>query len=128
MSQLIGIHRDAGCASQMREAAQYLRKGPRHLPAAKRVERIESDLNPFEQADSLDVIDGNSIFKGQSGHVRAQRQALRGWQVPQVNGNAPADVGAHDGSRIAQRRSVEFAVAHQHDLANQVHDRFAGCA
>src|SRR5437660_10683505 len=125
VSQLIGIHRNGSCAGEMAQAAQDLCEGPRHFAAAKRVEGIEADFDPLKQTDRFDVVDGRSVFEREAGDVSAQRQSALGRQVPQVDGNAATDFGMHYRTRITQGGAIELAIAHQHDFANQVHDRLA---
>src|SRR5579864_711305 len=125
VSKLIGIHRNASCAGEMAQAAQDLREGPCYFAAAKRVEGIESDFDPLKQTDRFDVVDRHSVFEREASDVSAQRQSALGRQVPQVDGNAATDFGMHYRTRITQGGAIELAIAHQHDFANQVHDRLA---
>ena len=88
-------------AGEGAEAAQGLGVDPGGFSLAIGVEGVEADLDPFAEADGLDVVDGNTILQGESGDVGAERKAAPRRQIPEIDHDAAADVGAHDGTRIA---------------------------
>src|ERR1017187_9565869 len=68
--------------------------------------------------------------ESESSNVSAQRQSPRDGQVPEIHdhaatGIAGMKIGAYDGVWVAERRAVEFAVAHSHHFTDGVHNVLA---
>src|SRR5580704_9323647 len=122
MAQLIRIDRDARRTHTVTQAAQHLRIDPSRFAAAESVEGVEADLHPLAESDGFDIVDRYSILQRQSRNIRAQWETAIWRQVPKINCHAAADLGPHHRPRVAERRAVKFAVTHQHDFADQVHD------
>ena len=128
MAQLIGVDRDASRSHAVTQAAQHLRVDPSGLAAAESVKRVEADLHPLAESDGFDVIDGHAILQRQPCNIGAQRETAIGRKVPEIDFHSTPYIGPHHRPRIAQRGAVEFAVAHQHDLADQFDDPVAALA
>src|SRR5215831_1142333 len=95
-AELVRIHRDAARTHVRAQATQNLCVDPSGFAAAKGVKGVETDLDPFAQTDSLDVVDGHAIFERKPGDIGAQRQAAFGRKSPEVNHSATTYFDAHD--------------------------------
>src|SRR5580704_7043325 len=125
LADLIGIDRNASRAGEGAETAQGLGIDPCSFSLTVGVEGVEADLDPFAEADGLDVVDGDSVLEGEPGDVSAQRQTARRRQVPEMDNHSATEADADDRSRVAERGAIEFAITDSHDFADEVHNRLA---
>src|SRR5580692_10527288 len=122
LADLIRIYGNASRAGERAEATQRLRVDPRGFPVPVSVERVESDLDPFAEADGFDVVDGDSVLQSETGNIGAQWQTAGRRQVPEMDHHSAAKADSDDRVWIAERGAVELAVADGHHFANEVHD------
>src|SRR6266567_3703789 len=125
LADLVRIDRNRVRARERAQAAQRLRINPRGLALTIGIEGIEANFDPLAQPDGFDVIDGNAILNGESRNICAKRQTTRRGQIPEMHDNAPTERSADDGTRVAERSAIEFAVANRHHFTNGVHHELA---
>src|ERR1700722_2700113 len=106
LSDLVRINRDRRRPRERAKTTQHLRIDPRGLALAIRVESVEADFDPLAQTDRLDVVDGNTILECESRDIRAQRQAPRRNQIPEVHHDAAIKRRTHHRTGIPERGSV----------------------
>ncbi len=84
-------------AQQRTQRPQYLRVDPGGLALAKSIVGVEADLDPVEERDRFQVVDGHAVFQRDAAGVRAQGQAARGRNSPKKNLQAAARCSFVDG-------------------------------
>ena len=122
LADLIRINRNCRHSGERAKTAQGLCVNPCRFALTVSVKSVEAHLDPVAQANRFDVVNGNAVLERKSGDVSSQRQSPLRRQVPEIHDDAAPQNTTHHRSRIAERRAVEFAVAHRHHFTNGVHD------
>ncbi len=124
-ADLVRIDRERCDAEDLPEQVQELREDPRRLPFAKRVVHVETDLDPIEEGEPLEVADGHAVLQDERGVSGAQRQAATPFEADQKDLDATPHFRGPDGRGVAVREVVVLAIAKRRRLPRELEKRGA---
>src|SRR5690242_19640751 len=106
LADLVGVNGDAQGAESLPQDPEHLRIDPCSFAIAVGIEGVESNFDPFEERDGLDVVDWDSVLQREPSLVGAQRKPLCGRQSPHENLDAAAHIELNNVVWISSCRSV----------------------